>query len=466
MKLEGMGGGQFKPLIQQILDQEGQPVRQLEARKLKEEAKLKLFQDFKTKFQQLDRVLKPLSTPRQFREFKVDLGAGKDLVSVTLDKDLAEPGQYELEVEALAQRSALISQGFSSEETFVGSGFLLLENAETGQRTEIPIADDQGTLRGLARAINQHPSSPVRAAIIQDASDPALPWKLLMTAKKEGVGEQIDFPSFYLSGGEEDFFIDEERSSQNATLLLDGFEIEAPSNQISNFLPGVNLKLLQKKEDSPFILSITEDYEKMTSKVQDLIQQINPVLEFIIKQNMMDDKTDTSVTFGGDTSLQMVEYQIRQLIHAPYAVVESETEEEWSLQMGELGIEFDKNGLLTFKPERFQKQMEDRPGLVFQAISGPEGFVNKLAQLTFHYTRLFGGGLALKEQGLRSRMDDLDRQIDQKSRYLDQRKQHLIQQFSRLESTLAGLQNQQASLGAVLPGAGAGMAQLIAGVGG
>jgi flagellar capping protein FliD len=51
-----MGGGQFKQAIKQIIEAEGQPIRQLEAHKAKEQTRLKLFQDFKTKFQGMDKA--------------------------------------------------------------------------------------------------------------------------------------------------------------------------------------------------------------------------------------------------------------------------------------------------------------------------------------------------------------------------------------------------------------------------
>src|ERR1700744_3604443 len=97
-----MGGGQFKQAVKQIIEAESQPIKQLEAHKAKEQARLKLFQEFKTKFAGMDKAISDLSNFQTFREFKVDLGDGQNQASVTVDKNKAQPGSYKIEVSDLA----------------------------------------------------------------------------------------------------------------------------------------------------------------------------------------------------------------------------------------------------------------------------------------------------------------------------------------------------------------------------
>ena len=49
LRFDPIGGGQFKQAVKAIMEAEAQPLKTLEARKGKEESKMKLFQDFKTK---------------------------------------------------------------------------------------------------------------------------------------------------------------------------------------------------------------------------------------------------------------------------------------------------------------------------------------------------------------------------------------------------------------------------------
>src|SRR3712207_1446083 len=109
-----MGGGQFKQVVKTIIEAERQPIKQMEARKATEESRLKTFGDFKSKFANFDKTLAELNTFNKFRELKVDLGDGSQFVSVTLDKERAQPGTYTLEVIQLAERSSIVSNGFES----------------------------------------------------------------------------------------------------------------------------------------------------------------------------------------------------------------------------------------------------------------------------------------------------------------------------------------------------------------
>jgi flagellar hook-associated protein 2 len=460
-----VGGGQFKQAVKQIIEAESQPLKALEARKGKEEARLKLFQDFKSKFSGMDKILGELSSFRKFRELKVDLGDGANLVSVTLDKDRAEPGQYMIEVTELATRTSAISNGFTNpDEPSLGIGFVNI-NPENGEALEIYVDDKSSSLRGIAALINKEANSPVRASVMKDAAEPDNPWKLLLSGKKDGANNQIEFPEFYFLDADEDLYIDDDKEAQNAQIAIDGFPLETESNDINDFLPGVNLHLKQARPDLPFTMTISEDFQKISGKVKGLIDQLNQVLQFIVKQNTIDAKSDTTTTFAGDVSLQSMEYQIRNLIHRGFSVQLPDAEEPTAVYMNQIGIEFDKTGQLSFKEDKFNKVMEKDFDAIAMSITGPTGFANQLRALFDTYTRIQNGTLSIKEQGIRSRIGQIDDQIDQKTRALDQRKQNITAQFSRLEATVGNLQRQQQYLSAALPNAGGGnpIAQLLGG---
>jgi flagellar hook-associated protein 2 len=466
LRFDPIGGGQFKQAVKQLIEAESQPIKNLEARKAKEDSRLKLFQDFKGRFTGISKALDELSTFRKFRELKVDLGDGTNLISVTLDKERAEPGQYELEIEELALRTSAISCGFEdANDPILGLGFITM-NLPNGDDLEIYVEDKDSSLKGIAALINKNPDSPVRASVIKDASDSETPWRLLLSGKKDGMDQQIDFPDFYFLDANVDFYLEDDREAQNASVYVDGFPIETESNDVADFLPGVNLHLKQARAGQPFTMTITEDYQKISGKVKALVEQLNQVLQFIVKQNTVDDKSDTSTTFAGDISLQSMEYQLRNTIHQAFSGGLKEDEDPIPIFLNQIGIEFDKTGQISFKEEKFNKAMEGDFDHIAEAITGPTGFANTLRRLFDTYTRTANGFLGIKEQGLRNRIKQIDDQIDQKTRMLDQKKQQITDKFARLEATMGNLQRQQQYLSAALPGAGGGnpIAQLLGGM--
>ncbi len=465
LRFDPVGGGQFKQAVQSIIEAESQPLKALNGRKSKEDAKMKLLQDFKGKFNGLDKLLTDMSDFRKFRELKVDLGEGKDIVDVSLDKDRVEPGRYTIEIESLAERTSLITNGISDpNEPLLGTGFIVFES-EDHDTIEVYIDDKHSSLNGIASLINRNENSPYQASVIKDDSDADSPWKLLFAAKKEGEAHQLDRPDFYFSSANADLYIDDDVESRNAKILIDGFRVEKDSNDEKDFLPGVNLHIKQASPGKPFTLTITEDFQKISGKVKAVLDQVNQILGFITKQNAVDANSDTSTTFAGDTSLQSLEYQIRNAVHQGYGIVEEDTHNEKYVYLSQIGVEFDKAGQIAFKEDKFAANLEKNYGSIAMAVSGPNGFANQMKRLIDSFTRPQTGSLTSKEQGIKTRIKDIDNQIDQKNRYLDQRKQALTDQFARLEGTLSGLQKQQQYLAASLPGAGGGnpISQLLGG---
>jgi flagellar hook-associated protein 2 len=302
------------------MEAERKPVNQLQARKTKEETRMKLFQEFKGKFANFDRALAEIGNPTSFKEFKFDLGDAANKLGVTLDKTKVQPGTYEIEVSQLANRSSVVTNGFeTADKPVLGTGYVVVY-APSGEKEEIYIGGENASLSGVARAINTKSDGSIRATVMRDDSDPDKPWRLMIASKEEGVEKEVIFPEFYFLDGKEDIYIDTDRESQNAILKLNGYELEAGQNKIPDFLSGVTLDLKQAEEGKPFTLKIGEDIQKMAGKMKGVVDQINGILEFINKQNQVDEKSDTSTSFAGDTSLQSIEYRLRNLFHEGFPV--------------------------------------------------------------------------------------------------------------------------------------------------
>jgi flagellar hook-associated protein 2 len=454
-------------MLNAIVEAERQPIKQLEGRKALEETKNKLFQEFKAKFQNISKALDDAATTNKLRELKVDLGEGEGKISVTVDKEKAPVGSWDVEISQLAERSSMISNHFPDpEEKVLGVGFINLKLAN-GDDYEIYVDKEDASLRRIASLINAAPESPVQASVIQDQTKPDSPWRLIMTAKQDGLNKDVEFPDFYFLEGDIDFYAADSKEAANAVVKLDGFELELESNDVKDFLQGVNVHLKSPTPDKPFRMTISADYEKVSGKIKGLVDEVNKVLEFINKQNQVDDKTDTRTTFAGDTSLQMIEYRIRNLFHEGFAARAENGEDEFKLVfLHQMGVEFGKNGLLSFNQEKFQKNLEGDFDGVAEAISGPQGFVTQLRSVMEGYTRPGSGSLAVKERAIQDRIKGIDRQIETKERQLEKRQQSLTEQFSRLQSSVGAMQRQSQYLAGALPGAGAGvgsMQQLLGG---
>jgi flagellar hook-associated protein 2 len=198
--------------------------------------------------------------------------------------------------------------------------------------------------------------------------------------------------------------------------------------------------------------------------VKGLVDQVNGILEFINKQNQVDEKSDTKSGFTGDTSLQNVEYRLRNLMHEGFPVTEKEGKVRFVF-LNQVGVTFQKNGSLQFDEGKFQKALETDFQGISEAITGEMGVASQLKSVIANYTRPNDGLLALRESGMKGRIKNIDEDIANKERRIEQKIQSITDQFSRLEGTLANMQKQQQYLSSTLGGGGGGniVSQLLGG---
>ncbi len=450
LRFDPIGGGKFKQFVQQIIEVESQPIQQLEARKAKEQQKLQLFKDFKGKFTGLQTALDKISTQKNLREFKVDLGDGASLMNVTVDRERAVPGSYQMEIEALANRSSMITNPVEDpDQRNLGIGYVVVNKAD-GDTWSVFVDESESSLNAIAKKINETKDAPIQAAVIQDAYDQNERYRLLLTSKKDGFYNGVEFPQLYFLDGRS-FWVEDDILSENALMKVDGFEVEGNGNDVPDFITGVNIQLKQARPGETFTMKIDLDKQKIAAKVKEVVEKTNEILKFINLQNAVDDKTDTSTKFTGDTSLQSVEYRLRNLMHEGFLAGFNSNEEPKILHMREVGVSFAKDGSLTFSEDKLNQALDKDYDGVSEALAGDFGFGYQMSEVLKGWTRPFDGLLTTREKGLQSRIDQIDRNIDTKSRYLEQRTKTLTEKFSRLQGALGALQQQgqyvQATLG-------------------
>ena len=464
LRFDPMGGGQFKQALNAIIEAEKQPIKSLTARKELEQSRLKLFSEFKGKFTTIQGILDSVTGYNKFKELKAELGDGSQLMDVRIDKEKANIGSWEVEVKELAERSSMMSNSFSDpNKKVLGLGYISMQMGN-GENQDIYVTQDDSSLYGIANKINTLPDAAVKATVLKDSSDPDKPYRLVLSAKKDVAENEVKFPQLYFVDGEEEFYIDRDKGAKNAVLGVDGFEVELNSNESPDFLQGVGVQLKQAKPGQKFTFNIKADHAKVTDKVKKVVDGVNSILDFINKQNQVDEKSDTRGTFAGDTSLQNIEFRLRNLMHEGFGAHFNNEDSFKIIHLSELGIEFDKKGSVTFKEEAFQKALEKDFDGVAEAVSGEKGFVSQLKTVMDGYTQQGNGVLSSREKGIQSRIKQIDESIEMKERNLEKKTQSLTDQFSRLQGSLNNMQKQQSYLSATLGGSsGSPISQLLGG---
>lgn len=450
ISLGPIASGLPKDIVERLLEVERRPLIALENRKKNEEDRLALVNDLSKRINSVGADLAAFGRYKQFRELGSTIGR-PDLMDVTINKEEAEPGDYQLEIVQLAGRSSMLSNGFEDpDNTQIGVGYFSYD-LPNGDTKEVFIGEDENTLQGIAKKINRQRDLNLHAIVVDDGTGSDNPWRLIISHKQSGEINDAEFPEFYFVDGDEDFFLEQERPAQNSVVKLNGFNVEFPGTKVDTLLPGVIMDLKDSDPGKEFNFRIFEDRVKIEGKIKALVEKINGVFEFVQKQNQLDETSNTSNTLGGDVTIQNVENMLRRTIMTPLETSEG------SIRLGEMGIQFNRNGLLEVNDARLKKVLNERFESVAEFFTGindrNDGFVAKVTKDIKNYTQN-GGVVFSRQEGIKQRIKDIDRQIANTEKNVENAKRTLEQKFSQLESAMARLKGQQQQVQGALGGGG------------
>jgi flagellar hook-associated protein 2 len=424
-----INSGLPKDIVKQILEAEKIPLKKMEDRKDKIKSKQALLGDLTQRVEKLKGAIYANKSARSFRELQVNTSG--DGISASVDKNLAEPGTYQIEVLQLAQKSSAISNGVEDKDkTYLGVG-------------DVYVDAENSSLSGIAKLINGDSENGMHANVVNSGDGSDEPWKLILTLEETGDDNKATFPNLYFIDGEKDIWFDGHRDAQDAKIKLDGFEIEIDSNQATDLIPGVTIDLKKAKKGDEITLEISEDTGKITTKIDELVTNINDVLSFIKEQNALDESTDTSRTLGGDITLQTIESKIRNTI---FQTVQTDYGPK---RIGDLGLTFQRTGLLAFDSEKFKAGLEKNYKEVAQIVNGKytedgkvKGFMDYLDDFQSTVLKRPSGTLTARKSGLDTQVKQIDRRIERKQRQIDKKEQVLKAKFARLEETISKIKSQ------------------------
>lgn len=451
IRITGMASGLPPNIVDQLIEAERIPLKQIEGKKGKQEDSLKLVTDLETKVSDITKNLSELTNTKGFVDTQLVSG-DPNIIDGTVDPGAVVNGEYSLEVTQLAQKPGAISNGFPDrDKTQMGVGYIKFQTPEGTK--EVYINGKNSTLNGVAAQINSS-NVGMRATVIEDKRDKDNPYRLLVSGLKTGDGNSVEFPTIYLLDGDQDMFFDQAREAQNAKLKLDGFEIETPDNVINDLIPGVTLNLKQASPGREVRLFVKENMEAVSGKVKAFVDAYNGALGFIQNQSKLQKGSNGKEQLGplgGDSMSRQVENTLRRIILNPQYGVASDIQ-----TMNQLGVEFNRNGTLNFSQEKFNKVLSSKPQDVSNFLRGDglsTGFITNLKRELGNLQNPAFGVLANRKKGIQEKINRFNTQIEQKERQLEKKEDSLRKKFADLEQKMSQINSQGAAVAAM--GAGA-----------
>jgi flagellar hook-associated protein 2 len=354
-------------------------------------------------------------------------------------------GTYDVVVTKLARAQVTATTAASaaaSPDTVVATGGSLVINGKT-----VALTGDT-TLQQLSDAINDTADIGVRSTVI--AADGQ--YQIVLTGTETGqahafqVTNTLTYPPAIPVESQLAFSATNAVDASDAELTVNNVRVTNSTNTIADAIAGVTLTLY-KESATPTVVSVGNDSSGTKSKLQAFVSTYNDLVGYIKTQNETAKNGDTG-SIGRDTILRAMRAELNRAILGGSAAGGS------LANLTEVGIEFQRDGTLTFNETTFDEKAQAHLGEIQTLLAGnatTDGVFDTIKTVITQYTNSSGLLLSAKTR-LTEEMSKLDERISDMQDRLAVRRLALLREYSAADSAISTLNSQSNSLSGLSSG--------------
>ena len=314
----GTGSGlDIAGIVDQLVAAERAPVAsRLTAKESKANELLSALGKFKSSLATFQSSLTALKDLDTFQGRKITVGDDKVFTATATGTSL--PGNYSVEVTALAAAHRLSTAARPDATSAVGTGIISI--TVNGTTSNIAIDDSANSLNDIRNAINAAPDNPgVRATIVTGADGA----HLVLSATKTGVANAISVavsggdgglsPFVYAAGGPSNTMT-ELTAAADAGAIIDGVVVSSATNTISDAIEGVTLNLVSANPGTELALGIGYDTDGAKRSVGNFVNSYNKLVDTITELTKYNKDTNDAAPLLGDSTVRGIRDQMRREI--------------------------------------------------------------------------------------------------------------------------------------------------------
>ena len=319
------------------------------------EAKISAYGEVLSSLSLLETAFSGLNDAKDFADYTVDVTGNETstfttafTVSATTDISAGSVDSVSVTSIATPERWATASR-FLSENTAIndGNAFDIVITDAAGTATTISISG--GTVATVAEAINDEDIG-VRARVVDTGASPN---GYLITLESTSPGEDNAFSVTstdsqsntlgfsQLTGG----------AATNATITVNGIDIERSSNTIDDVLDGITLNLIAPTSGTATI-SVTQNNDDVKARISALVDSYNAASVTFKDLMTVGGSNTNSGVLSGDGTLRFVSNRVKELFTA-----ESSTATENLSYLNDIGVSFNRYGILEIDDDRLDSAL-------------------------------------------------------------------------------------------------------------
>lgn len=377
----GLGSGlDISSLVKQLVSAESTPAtNRINKREAKLQSEFSAIGVFKGALSDLRSSVFSLSLSSTFNS-KTASSSNTSLFTASASYS-STVSSYNIKVNRLAQAHSLELAAPVNKDAKFNAGTLKI-SVGSGTSHDVAITEDNNTLEGIAKAINDTAGIGVSATILNNGDDRQLVLKSSATGEANTINIEVEgadeagklslASTFAYSGS--DAGMKQVQAAQNASITVDGSSTETTSSSntflfTSGSLSGISLNVKSVGADaaaSTAKLSIGRNTESAVDAVSAFVKGFNDLTSSIKSLTSYDAKTQAAGALLGDAGVRSVSFQLKRMLSESVGGASAFN------NLSSIGIETQRDGTLKFDSSKLTAALETDPSGVAALFSGAE----------------------------------------------------------------------------------------------
>ncbi|AZL74996.1 flagellar filament capping protein FliD [Pseudomonas oryziphila] len=353
----------------------------------------------------------------------------------------AANGTFRLEVGQLASASKVSTKVYAGGATSVvnpGTSTTTLSITQNGKAHDVSIPAG-ATLQDVRESINsQFGTAGFSANILTDASGS----RLVITSTKMGVGSDITLGGN--SGVDTGYTVVD--PPKNALYKLDGISMTSKSNDITDAVSGLNIKLVgtspkdSKDNVIETTLSLTTSATALKSGLKGFVDTYNALLKVVNEETRVTKNADGTVTAAaltGDASMRALMTSIREEMNALSGNGTMKSLAAFGVTTAQDG------GALSLDDKKWDKAAATNAADLTSIFNGKNGLIARLQNVTEPFAKAATGTLAERSKTLSESLTKLKSEQDTLDTRMEALQKSLQDKYNNMDSLVTQLRQQQ-----------------------
>jgi flagellar hook-associated protein 2 len=403
--------------VDQLMSLQKAPLTQMQQQQTNLQSETSALTDIQTKLESLESVVQELGNYTGSLAARSVASSQASAVNATATSSAAV-SQHQIAVDHIANGSSWYSNPFSANKTFSAGSFSLA--LASNQAVTINVAQGD-TLQSVAKTINSQ-NAGITANVITDANGS----RLTLISNNTGQSNEIS-----VSGDSVGFGFQESAAAKNASLTVDGVQIDSASNTLSTVISGVTLSLTGATAGTATV-SVQADTSQAEQSVQNFVNAYNSAVQAINAQFSYSTTAKAAGPLSGDSTLRTIQESL--LASLSYSM----SNNNGVASLASLGVNMQDDGTLNVDSAALESALASNYSAVqnfFQSTS-PQGFSATLNSTLSSMLDSTTGAVTVDLKGISDTNASLQHQIDDMNTRLNSEEQSLMTQFEQVDALL------------------------------